>query len=629
MEIMNLLQMSSSETVLANLANLANVVNYNIDNIDNTDKSDAENTTFAVSTDAGDSAEVVNFMGGVSFKLDPLRSLKIVMTSMICGESQYYRINPQHKCKSAKNDNSIKEHVIFKEMYESDNYNSNSTANDYVADIIRDALNYDYEGTLSFIGELRNKFLMRLNPQIILVCALHHPNRVEFNKKNPKALRKIMWECSQIPKDWCTQYELLKQYNKPIPSIWKRGIAKKLENISAYHAVKYINGSKTGNKKNADKKTDTDKSSNKVSNKVSIIDLIRITHPRGSKNPIIDQIVKTGKFLSEDAAIDTWERLRSQGKTWVQIINTIDIPHMALLRNLRNILQEFTERINEKFEDDSIKEMCLDVLASLQCGVIGGKQFPFRYYSAYRALKTAKDLNPELLNLGLVCLENCVTISLSTIPALKGRVDCLTDNSASANGTLNSAYGSVKVSEIANLSSLITAFRSEEGGSVWVFGDRLKEYVVDKSKGILEQLEIINDIGSGIGGGTETGVWLFWRYSINNSVKLDNVFIYSDMQAGYSELYASTDQTKDMMELNAISSSKPGYQKYVDVLSLVKTYRERVNNKVNVFSVQVAGYDNVILPDILYRGAILSGWTGKEASMAHEMIKLWDDIESV
>lgn len=618
--------MSSSETVLANLANLANVVNYNIDNIDNTDKSEAENTTLVVSTGAGDSTEVVNFMGGVSFKLDPLRSLKIVMTSMICGESQYYRINPQYDYKNKENT----EHLIFKDMYEL-NDKSKNTANDYVANIIRDALNYDYEGTLSFIDELRNKFLMRLNPQIILVCALHHPNRVEFNKKHPNKFRKIMWESSQIPKDWCTQYELLKEYNKPIPSIWKRVISKKLENISAYHAVKYINGSKSGNKKNTDTVKNSKKVSKKVSNKVSIVDLIRITHPRGSKNPIIDQIVKTGKFLSEDAAIDTWERLRSQGKTWVQIINTIDIPHMALLRNLRNILQEFTERINEKIEDDSIKEMCLDVLASLQCGVIGGKQFPFRYYSAYRALKTAKDLNPELLNLALVCLENCMTISLSTIPALKGRVDCLTDNSGSANGTLNSAYGSVKVSEIANLSSLITAFRSEEGGSVWVFGDRLKEYVVDKSKGILEQLEIINDIGSGIGGCTETGVWLFWRDAINNSVKLDNVFIYSDMQAGYSGLYALSDQKKDMMELNAISPSKLSshYQNYVDVLSLVKTYRERVNNKVNVFSVQVAGYDNAILPDILYRGAILSGWTGKEASMAHEMIKLWDDIESI
>ena len=49
---------------------------------------------------------------------------------------------------------------------------------------------------------------------------------------------------------------------------------------------------------------------------------------------------------------------------------------------------------------------------------------------------------------------------------------------------------------------------------------------------------------------------------------------------------------------------------------------------MNVFSVQVAGYDNTILPDILYRGAVLSGWTGKEAKLAYEMTALWDKIES-
>ena len=59
----------------------------------------------------------------------------------------------------------------------------------------------------------------------------------------------------------------------------------------------------------------------------------------------------------------------------------------------------------------------------------------------------------------------------------------------------------------------------------------------------------------------------------------------------------------------------------------MQIYRERVNPKVNVFSVQVAGYDNTVLPDILYRGAILSGWTGKEAKLAYEMSTLWDEVE--
>lgn len=67
--------------------------------------------------------------------------------------------------------------------------------------------------------------------------------------------------------------------------------------------------------------------------------------------------------------------------------------------------------------------------------------------------------------------------------------------------------------------------------------------------------------------------------------------------------------------------------RYIDVYKLVKEYRQKVNPKVNVFMVQTAGYNNVILPEYSYRTAILSGWTGKEVSFAADFIKRWDDIE--
>ena len=44
------------------------------------------------------------------------------------------------------------------------------------------------------------------------------------------------------------------------------------------------------------------------------------------------------------------------------------------------------------------------------------------------------------------------------------------------------------------------------------------------------------------------------------------------------------------------------------------------NPKLNVFSVQVAGYDNSVTPENIYRGAILSGWTGKEVLFAQKII---------
>lgn len=158
-----------------------------------------------------------------------------------------------------------------------------------------------------------------------------------------------------------------------------------------------------------------------------------------------------------------------------------------------------------------------------------------------------------------------------------------------------------------------------------MFGDRLEEYKVNRTKPILEQLDEINQLGNTVGQGTETGVWLFWEKVIREKIALDTVFIYSDMQAGHGGLFVDTDNVEKLQEYDACLHQH--YTPYVDVLTLVKTYRERVKPDVNLFSVQVAGYNNSILPDILYRGAILSGWTGKESKLAYEMIRVWDSVE--
>jgi 60 kDa SS-A/Ro ribonucleoprotein len=583
------------------------------DAVKNTKVTDQSETR---SPEAQPSVPVTNFMNGVSFKLSPLRSLQIVMSSMICGESQYYRSSRDAK----KN---VEHHAIFESLYD-----DAEKAEDYLAKIIAESLAYDYEGTLNFISELRNRYLMRLNPQVILACALVNSKRAEYSAENPGKIRSIIRESAPIPTDWCRQFELLTNLDKPIPSVWKREIAKMLEGMSSYHALKYLNGSKSGN-------------GEKSKAHSSLVDLIRLTHPRSSKNPILKEIVQTGKVIVADKSVNTWERLRSEKKSWSEILNTIRMPHMALLRNLRNILEEMTEQIESTHEGkvpanfvEDLDQLC----SQLEGGVLKGKQFPFRYFTAYKTLKgenpisysrkpitSGKIINPTLLKKALSSLEACLKVSLSTIPELKGRVDCLSDNSGSAHGTFTSSYGSVKVSEIANLSALLTAMRAKKGGSVWVFGDKLKEYKVDPNGDILTQLDEINQIGNSIGQGTETGIWLFWRDAIKQEKHLDNVFIYSDMQAGYSRLYATIDHRDEMQKFNALASQS--YGAYVDVLTLVKNYRENIHNRVNLFSVQVAGYDNSILPDILYRGAVLSGWTGKEALLAYEMSRVWDLIE--
>ena len=314
--------------------------------------------------------------------------------------------------------------------------------------------------------------------------------------------------------------------------------------------------------------------------------------------------MKTGTLnVSEEE--QTWETLKSAKKSWDEILRTIKIPHMALLRNLRGIFSEIKDTKDTK-----------EILEDLKSGVINGKQFPFRYWSAYKAVSASDVHNKTMI---LDAIEECMDIAVANMPKLPGKVACLSDNSGSAWGTFNSEYGTVTVAEIANLSSIITANQSDEG-YVGVFGDRLSISQVSKRNGLLSQLKTTTDIGKCQGQATENGIWLFWDDAIKNKVHWDTVFIYSDMQAGTGNLYGT-----NKSEYSKYIHKRGG--SYIDVLALVEAYRAKVNPKVNVFSVQVAGYDNAVLPANLYRGAILTGWTGKEPQYAQAIIDTWDQIE--
>lgn len=593
-------------------------------------------------------------MGGKSFTLNPLQTLRIVSTSMICGENMYYR--PTRNDTFGKgirtSDAVLTDYVLFPDLYNTNAsyHNHIKTSSDYYfTQIVNKALDYDYGGTLEFIGELRNDYYMRLNSHVLVVLAIHHSSRVNFNLQHPNKMKLAIQSTCLTPADWSAQFKLLKETNRPIPTIWKKTIAGMLENMSRYHASKYIHGSKSGNsnkplvsgvnpnsiRSSINGKThyptrfsDEPKSSSSISDKMSLVnlvDLVRITHPRPTR--VIDELIQTGKVQVNEAE-QTWEKLRSANKSWFEITEQIQMPHMALLRNLRNISEEFEIVITETVINDAVIAMYTKRVEELGrlliSGVKNGKQFPFRYYSAYKMLKYRVSEYNRFTEIFINSLNKCMLESLDMIPVINGRVDCLTDNSWSSRTGMTSEYSTTDIYEIANLASLLTAYRSSQGGSVWIFGDGLEEYPVSSEKPIMTQLDEINEIGNNIGQATETGIWLFWEMAIRTNKKLDTVFIYSDMQAGHGQLYTNDIHHKSLEQYSAKLTERGD----IDILYLVKTYRESVCSKVNVFSVQVAGYDNTIMPDILYRGAILSGWTGKEAKLAYEMIRVWDEAES-
>lgn len=520
--------------------------------------------------------KTVNFMGGTSYEINPLDTLKMVTASSIFGEPQYYR-NGEF-ASATMNDGTYSIHKTFRSYSLIADGLAGKKTSQLMEDVIDASLAYDFKGTIEWAKTLREEFLMRLNPQVIMVRAATHPARVDFNKRYPGLFSEInlkVMSRADEPSSQLTYYLYKNGKKNEIPGILKRNWSKKLSGLGKYQLNKYKG---TG---------------------IGLIDTIRICHAHSGN---IDELMKTGT-VSVSVSDQKWETLKATGKTWKEILDQIQLGHMALLRNLRGIFTEINDR-----------KLCEKLMKQLKDGVRTGKQFPFRYQKAKEMIEKS-DVNHKQLIIDT--LEECMDIACENMPSLKGRTMCLSDNSGSAWGTFNSEYGSVHVAEIGNLSSVITAKNSDEG-YVGVFGDKLKTMPISKRNGILTQAKEVTKLGKTVGGGTENGIWLFFKQAIDNKEHWDNIFIYSDMQAGHGGLYGYGHDEEEYKRRGF------GIGHYIDVAKLIEEYR-KINPNVNVYCIQTAGYNNVLVPEYGYRTNIFYGWTGKELLFADAMNRFWDE----
>jgi hypothetical protein len=165
---------------------------------------------------------------------------------------------------------------------------------------------------------------------------------------------------------------------------------------------------------------------------------------------------------------------------------------------------------------------------------------------------------------------------------------------------------------------VLTGLISEDG-VVGVFGDNLKYMPVRKKSSIMDQTNAASKIGRGIGGGTEHGIWLALDDAIKNKKHWDNIFVYSDMQAGHGGLFGNSRSYTDY-----VWNGKDHWNHYIDVPKLIHDYRAKVNSKVNVFLVQIAGYEDTLLPEYYDRTYIIGGWSGSILKFAKRMIDTAD-----
>lgn len=510
----------------------------------------------------------LNWMGGPSYDVrSPLAQLRIAAASCFFGEPMYYHDEAPSKPEKPARARAVtltdaQRSHLRETLHAIDPVSWRaSSPSELMESAIDAALDHDAEATLQLAVWLRSEEHVRTTPQVILVRAAHHP-KVRGTGLVRRYAPAIVRRGDEPAVGLAYQ---LWRYGKPVPNALKRAWADALRRFSAYELAKYRMERRA----------------------VKTVDVVNLVH---AKSPHVDALAKSELTTTDE----TWESIisarGSNTAAWREALPKMG--HMALLRNLRNLLGA----------DISAKEWS----AALIEGARKGRQLPFRYFSAYRAVKEGD----KAAGAALDAIERCLTTSLGNLPWLGGRVMSLCDNSGSARGATTSSMGKMAVATIANLTGVLAA-QCADDGHVGVFGDELKDYVVRPKASVMQQLEEVDRLGSTVGGGTENGVWLFWDKAIRERQHWDTVFIFSDMQAGHGGLYG--------IDRKAYADFTWGSTEYIDVPMLVAAYRERVNPKVNVFLVQVAGYRDTLVPEFYERTYILGGWGEGILRFAAEM----------
>jgi hypothetical protein len=512
----------------------------------------------------------LNHMAGTSYDVThPIRQLRMVASTCFFGEPQYYADSGDVHASAALRQVNRKSLPEKEAKHVMETLGNGLTFPDWhrltstsmMEQVIDQALDFDPEATLQEAVRLRNEEHIRTTPQIILVRAAHHA-RVRGTGLVRQYAPLIIKRADE-PTVQLAYHDFV--YQGPVPNALKRAWKSYLEQAPALQLAKY-----------------------RLENKARTLkQVVSVCHAKGDA---FDKLFKGELKLD---VTDSWEALiahkGSSTETWTQAVELMG--HMALLRNLRNFHQNqvpatvYVEKLVKTAEK--------------------GTQLPFRYVAAYKEVKAAGG-QARVLD----AIESCLKLSLKQLPTFKGRVMSLCDNSGSAQGATTSSMGSMRVADIANLTAVLTAYASEEG-HIGVFGDELKTLEVRKSASILDQVEQVNKLGHSVGQGTENGVWVFFKEALKKKEHWDHLFIYSDMQAGHGGLYGVNPSDYGAFKWNG--------GRNIDVAALVQEYRRKVNPKVKVYLVQVAGYKDTLLPEFYKDTYILGGWGEGLLKFAYEM----------
>jgi len=331
----------------------------------------------------------------------------------------------------------------------------------------------------------------------------------------------------------------LNTYGKPIPNSLKRGLAKAFDKFDKYQLSKYRSEGKS----------------------LSLIDVVNLVHPTPTdKNASALKELVEGKLVSTD----TWEakltkagqeaktdkeKAEKKEEAWKDLIINKKIGYFALLRNLRNIVEQAPDLIDQ----------ALDLLVDEKM-IRKSLVLPFRFDTAFKALRDV-GTNRKVIE----AVGDAMDISCNNIPRFEGKSLIVIDGSASMTWTYEHNAQGTTNRPVAHIGSLFAAmlYKANPDSDLMIFSNDAKYFNIDGRNSILS---IAQDIMNTMeGGGTN-----FHSPFEQASKPYDRIIILSDMQ---------------------------GWIGYHTPNKTFAAYKDRHKCNPHLYSFDLAGYGTLMFPE--------------------------------
>ena len=264
----------------------------------------------------------------------------------------------------------------------------------------------------------------------------------------------------------------------------------------------------------------------------NLYDVVNLVHPKST--PAIH------KFMNDEiGAIGTWEAELSKAgqiattdeekaelkrEAWAELIHSRKIGYFALLRNLRNIMEQAPEVLDEALE------LLVDEKLIRKSLVL-----PFRYLTAYDEIGASGLAGKQKV---LTALSKAIDVSVNNVPEFKGNTLIALDVSSSMSGGYGHRGSDNKAP--ARLGAVLMGAmlkKNPDNTDLMVFEGIAKYLNIDAGD---TTLSIVNQIVKHIHGGYTNTPDVFNKAT----KKYDRVVIISDMQTwvenNYSHYYGGS-----------------------------------------------------------------------------------------